>query len=408
MGCILYRKYISAYIDNELSPKMGNKVASHMAICNSCTREYEELLAMEKMMAKLPQYEPSYGFMQCLKEKIEKEERIMSKKSYRKKVLVGAGAVVVAVLIIFISMRGTNMTKSDSTQEISSGSDMGISSERADIETESAADLDADMEYGEIAESEEGAIATDVLYPKEEGRKLIRSANLVVETLDFGRTIDGIMAKTNMMQGYVEGSNIHGIPKYGNKKSDAKRWADLEIRIPSKNFERFMDAIGDVGHIINKETFSEDVTAQYFDTEARLKSLKIQEERLLTLLSKAEKLQDIIEIERELSQVRYEIENYTGTLKKWDALIDYSSVYISVYEVETLETQADASFAERVSVGFVRSINNLSKFFKDMFAIIIIGSPYILLAVILIWLIKKLFIDRRRDKKKTERVDNNE
>jgi len=74
----------------------------------------------------------------------------------------------------------------------------------------------------------------------------------------------------------------------------------------------------------------------------------------------------------------------------------------------TIDTQVDARLAERLSVGFVRSINNLSKFFKDMFAIIIIGSPYILLAVILIWLIKKLFIDRRRDKKKTERVDNNE
>ena len=73
--------------------------------------------------------------------------------------------------------------------------------------------------------------------------------------------------------------------------------------------------------------------------EARLKSLKLQEERLLTILSKAELLQDIIELERELSNVRYEIENYTGTLKKWDNLIEYSKVTIDVYEVHEIKEE---------------------------------------------------------------------
>ena len=111
------------------------------------------------------------------------------------------------------------------------------------------------------------------------------------------------------------------------------------MRIPRKSFDQFISGLGDVGSVINQQITGEDITGQYLDVEARLKSLKLQEERLLTILSKAELLQDIIELERELSNVRYEIEHYTGTLKKWDNLIDYSKVTIDVYEVHEIKEE---------------------------------------------------------------------
>jgi hypothetical protein len=69
------------------------------------------------------------------------------------------------------------------------------------------------------------------------------------------------------------------------------RRAKYKLRIPSEKFEQFMTDIGEYGQCNQSENWGEDVSAKYFDTEARLKSLTMQEERLLTLLSKAENLQ---------------------------------------------------------------------------------------------------------------------
>ena len=142
--------------------------------------------------------------------------------------------------------------------------------------------------------------------------------------------------------------------------------------------------------------YAEDITSEYFDTEARLKSLEIQEDRLLKILAKAEKLQDIIELERELSKVRYEIENYTGTLKKWDNLVDYSIVHISIKEVEQLKSEIGIGFGERVSKGFMKSLQDLGKFFENLVATLIIWSPYILILGLLVLLVKIFIVDRKK------------
>lgn len=55
---------------------------------------------------------------------------------------------------------------------------------------------------------------------------------------------------------------------------------------------------------------TEDVTLEYVDTESHLKALKTEEETLLALLEKAEKLSDVFEIQEELTNVRYQIESY--------------------------------------------------------------------------------------------------
>jgi len=113
---------------------------------------------------------------------------------------------------------------------------------------------------------------------------------------------------------------------------------------------------------------------------------------LLTILSKAEKLQDIIELERELSSVRYEIENYTGTLKKWDNLIDYSKVTIDVYEVLEIkeEEPIPITWGDRIINGFRKSCRNLWEMFENLVILMVSAVPYLALLGIIgvgIWAI---------------------
>ena len=80
--------------------------------------------------------------------------------------------------------------------------------------------------------------------------------------------------------------------------------------------------------------------------EARLGSLHTQEERLLELAAQAEKLEDLLAIEEQLTQVRYQIESYTGQQRVYDSLISYSTVEAHLSEVQAL-TPTDPSFATR-------------------------------------------------------------
>lgn len=98
----------------------------------------------------------------------------------------------------------------------------------------------------------------------------------------------------------------------------------------------------------------QNVTDEYYDIEARLKSLRTQEERLLALLEQSGSLEDIVQLEQALSDVTYEIEKLTGTLRNYDSLIEYMTVTIDLREVtrETEVTQAPVTLGERIAAQF--------------------------------------------------------
>jgi hypothetical protein len=145
----------------------------------------------------------------------------------------------------------------------------------------------------------------------------------------------------------------------------------------------------------------EDITGRYFDTEARVKSLKVQEDRLLTILAKAEILQDIIELERELSRVRYEIEDLTGSLKKWDNMVEYSRIIIDVYEVQELkkEEPLPITWGEKILNGFKKSCEQLWKLFENLIVFIVSAIPYLAILALVGWGIWGVIIKPRSEKK---------
>jgi predicted nuclease with TOPRIM domain len=81
-----------------------------------------------------------------------------------------------------------------------------------------------------------------------------------------------------------------------------------------------------------KNIKSEDVTEQYIDLKARLENAQREEKILLDFLNKATNVKDMLEIEKELSRIREQIEYYTGQLKYLESRIDYSTITIELSE----------------------------------------------------------------------------
>lgn len=235
-----------------------------------------------------------------------------------------------------------------------------------------------------------------------ESRKIIKSARVELETKEFDKTTNAITEKVKLLGGYIESSSIVG-GRPINTDDFRDRVASFKLRIPEKSFEELLLDFNDIGNVIRIERGGQDITSEYFDSEARLKSLTIQEERLLEILKQADNVKDIIELERELSSVRYQIENLTGTLKKWDNLVSYSTIDVTVYEVREIKAPEPVTLKDRMVDGFNKSIKNIVKFTKEL--IVLISTLLPILFILLIIGLIVFFIGKKAIRRSSKNIN---
>lgn len=196
-------------------------------------------------------------------------------------------------------------------------------------------------------------------------RKLIKTFSLTIETEDYDNFIVDIenQISTNF-RGYVESMSAsnNGV----NNKSH-NRYATITARIPAGSVEAFINLVGNCSFITNKTINVDDITLDYVDTESRLSTYEIEMEHLLAMLEKCETVEEMLEIESRMAEVRYDIENYGSRLRTYDNLVDYATVYMYINEVKTYtEPEVEPeTYWDRVSESFSDSIENIWEGIKD-------------------------------------------
>ena len=184
------------------------------------------------------------------------------------------------------------------------------------------------------------------------------------------------------------------------------RNAQLDIRIPAERLDEFVDTVGEQSNITNKVEQVEDVTLQYVDLESRKKALVTEQDRLLELLTQAEKVEDIIIIEQRLSEVRYELESMESQLRALLNQVDYSTVHLSIDEVRQYTPTEEKSLFEKMKNGFVRSLYRIGADGEEVFLWFVSSIPYFVIWGVIIAIVIVLFKRHRRKKKaKTEAVN---
>ena len=139
--------------------------------------------------------------------------------------------------------------------------------------------------------------------------------------------------------------------------------------------------------------------------DGRLRTLRIEEERLLALLEKAEKLEDMLTIESHLSEVRYQIEKLTGQLNRYDNQVNYSTVSMYLQEVVeyTAKTPEPVSFGQRIGQSFQNSLRFIGEFGEGLLLALVSVLPFLLVygtaAALVAFLLIKLVRRIRRKKK---------
>ena len=206
-----------------------------------------------------------------------------------------------------------------------------------------------------------GSYASGTDLPKsEEGSslpantKLIYTASMELETTAFDEAIAGLEALVKDMGGYFEHSNVNNYGTY--------RQGSYTVRVPAANFDGFCNAVGQLCQLNSVSRSAQDVSEAYYDTESRLVTQKTKLERLQNLLAQAVTMEDIIELENAISNTEYQIEQLTGTLRKYDSLVGYSTVSLYINEVfELTEVEEPViGFGAKLKEAFQRGSSNFT------------------------------------------------
>lgn len=109
----------------------------------------------------------------------------------------------------------------------------------------------------------------------ENGRKLIKTASLEVETEQFEQLMTSLETQIKQIGGYIEDETVAGnqLDWQGNPMM---RWANMTVRVPKDRLDEFLNGVESAGNVVRRSENTQDVTLQYSDIESRKKTLKIE------------------------------------------------------------------------------------------------------------------------------------
>ena len=257
----------------------------------------------------------------------------------------------------------------------------GASSSYKDAVVEEAAPMEPmkDMAAGGVMMQSNGMGSTTQEMPT--GQKLIRRVNIDAETEDLDALLVQLQAQISASNGYIESQDLYNGSSYSNYRN---RNANLTIRIPADKLDGFVVQLKDASNVVNYSESQEDVTLTYVSTESRIKALETEQERLLELLSQAENMSDLLEIEARLTDVRYELERVTSQLLVLANKVDYATINLYISQVKEYTEVDEQTVWQRISNGFKENLKDIGEGAVDFFVWLVTYSPQLVLSAVAI------------------------
>jgi hypothetical protein len=213
-------------------------------------------------------------------------------------------------------------------------------------------------------------------------RKIIRTGDVRFKTSDLNQTRQAIVQAVQTLKGYVSEESQSGY----NTTAEMR----LTVRIPSQGFDSLMNVLNTYAiYFDTKNIHSQDVTEEFIDVVARIKTKKELETQYTTLLKKAQNIKEIMEVERELNNVRTEIESAEGRLRYLSNQTSFSTLNITIYK--ELMHKVGGGFWSRLGDSFAEGWYGLLDFFINLASL---WSLFIVFGVAF-WVIRRIWLARK-------------
>ena len=229
------------------------------------------------------------------------------------------------------------------------------------------------MQLGEMAMDNAQEPFSDLDNDPQIERLLIKNGEIEFEAEHLIDTQKRIHKAIEKFKGYASSDNAY---KNANEISNT-----IVIRVPSENFDKLLNEVSlGVTNFDRKEITIKDVTAEFLDIETRIKTKKELENRYLEILKKANTVSEILEVEKQIGELRSEIESIEGRLKFLNNQISFSTLSVKIYET----TAEQSEFGKQFKNGFKNGWYNLILFFVFLVNI----WPFILIVIAIVIFIK--------------------
>lgn len=402
MKCETFENYLDGYLDGSLSELEQQAMQEHMQNCPGCRKQYEEQrLLLEELRHLDDGVRAPEGLVAGTMERIRRERRPRRR---TRPYWIGGGIAAALCLTLAVgtllggTFRATSSAPKTSLMNMAATADTSWDSAgggESYAETEEAVEapaapppnaamaMDAGAATANTATAD-GASADGARSAEtpEYGLKIIREATIQMQTENYSEDMAALEELVTSMGGFITSREEWG-SEQSAETGENPRTLSLTLRIPSDQLDAFVEQAKQVGIVTASSISETDVTDQYTDTDRRLQAYQKQYDRVLEMMDQATTVEELIQIESELSRLEMEIESCQGTLNYWDARVNYSTVYIYVDEVRRA-ISANPSLGERMRTALANSWDDFTQGCQDLVVNLYAAIPYIAVWIVVL------------------------
>lgn len=213
--------------------------------------------------------------------------------------------------------------------------------------------------------------------------RIIRTADIQFQVKDVLKSHAVISQLVKQHKAYFDSDN--------QNNSGYRQEVNMVIRVPATAFDTLMAALLEQSvYTTYKNIRSEDITAAYADTEARLRNKRAAEQRYIEILKKAAKVSDVLEVEDKLRTIREEIEATEARLKVMQQQVSYSTINLNIYQPLDYRPEPEIGFGSRMAESFVRGWRGL----MEVSLLAVRLWPFLIIWGLIMWWVYRRFMHK--------------
>lgn len=231
-------------------------------------------------------------------------------------------------------------------------------------------------------------------------RKIIRNAELTLEAAAPEESQQKINAIAESKGGFV----VESQQSSSDVKATRRDVVTMTVRVPATKFNETLEEIRKTAASVIVETVKgEDVTEEFIDIEARLKTERALEQQFLEIMKQAKSVQDALNVQRELATVRGGIEKIEGRKRFLENQASLSTIKIRL-QTPTAFSANSSGFFHQLGQAFGKGFDVALNFILGVVTFVIAILPFLLLVVLPLALVIRYFLKRQRRQKMASEI----
>ena len=300
--------------------------------------------------------------------------------------LVRRGGTVMAIAALLATTSGCSLAQSSRDAVSSSGGAAPLGTNVGSPPPPS--------EAGQPAVAQSESKAADTVTPD---RLVISTANMNIQVDDVDKTLVAVRALAAASGSQISQLNVQAgdggsdggpMPLGSGSATTNTQYgsAQVTLRVPAEKLASVEAQAAKLGKVLSQSAAESDVTQQHVDLSARLKNLQAEEVRLRGFLDKATKVSEMLEIERELSRVRGEIEAMQAQIAYLDQQAAMATLTMAFAAPGALVQPSGGTWG--FSAAVTKGVQAAASLLGILIVLILALSPIWLVAIVIIVIVR--------------------